>query len=411
MIDSKQINNSLDDDIQMCCEKKFSHRVEKVADTMSRKINEYVSYEHDGIYKYKCKYPMQVVWKIVSECNLRCLHCFFHGKETEYKAEQDLPTEKVMQIIDEFANMNVISVTLTGGEGLLRKDIFEILKKLKTKNIAVSLSTNAILITKEIAQKLGSILNPVVDNIQVSIDGATAETHDKVRGIGAFEKTIQGINNLVEVGIYPSINSTATVFNISEMPEIYKLAQKIKAKKLTITRITPFEDTQNNLVPDFNSIFKYIAEVIRLERQYQNPVFNCKVVSLAELVHHECAQNYLSNFLNNSNKQSIEDLDCICHRDDKVYINADGNVYLCNLLAKDEINAFANVKNSSFTEAWEKRFQNVFFNDRKACNMVCKNCKYVSLCKGGCPAAAYIESGNIYAPDPNCIYVKKISKK
>lgn len=396
------INNNLETSLKICIEKFFDKRSGKIASNISKKIMKYAKSEScDANYQYSC--PLQVTWKIVSSCNLRCAHCFFQGNEDKYNSSDDLSTDKIMQVIDELAEMNVVSIILTGGEVLLTKNILKILEKIKSKNIAVSISTNATLVSSELAQKLGTILNPVMDNIQVSLDGATRETNDKIRGKGAFDRAVQGIKNLVSAGIPPSINCTATTINIHELPLLYELAQDLKVKKISIYKIVPFWDEQNNLVPSLENLFKAVSEVIRLENPQVGPVFDNRTFTLHDFVNYEPAKKIISEYLNFSEKQR-EDIikDCMCHNHDKVYIDSNGTLYLCNSVAQDEKNSFGNINYGSFAEVWANRFQNEFYKERNLSSMACKKCPYVCICRGGCPANAYEEYHTINAPDGNC---------
>lgn len=402
MTKTEMSNEKLEKAVQLCVERFFGKKFETSAETFSRKIIEYNKSKTQS-YEYEHYYPTKIFWKIISECNLRCSHCFFYGKEDKFNSKNDLSKEKIMQVIDELEEMNVLSIILTGGEVFLRNDIFEILSKLKSKNISIKISTNATLITKEMAKKLAAILNPIMDNVQVSLDGATSETHDKTRGKGAFDKAIQGVKNLVEYGIFPIVNCTVTSMNVSEMKQLYNLTQNLKVKKLSLTKIAPCAEDQNNLVPDLDNLFEALAEVIKLESQGEGPFLDMRIFAVHDFANHKIAQKFLTKYLDAANKLQMGlNKNCMCHKNNKAYIDADGSLYLCNIAAEIEKCSFGNIRDSSFIDVWATRLQNIFFKERNASDMACINCKYINVCSGGCPANAYNGYGDVKAPDKNC---------
>lgn len=393
-------NKHLIESIKLCVDKiATNNKYKRPEAILSKKIMDYVKEKKLDV-DFKCQYPFKLFWKILAECNLRCKHCYFYGQDEKFNALNDLPTKRVMEIIDELAEMNVTNLILTGGEILLKKDIFEVIEKLKSKNIPISLSSNATLVTKEIAQKLGLFLHPIIDNVQVSLDGAKKETHELTRGKGTFDKTIQGIKMLVEQGIHVSINTTMTSDNIMEIPELYKLAHELKVKKVSLSKLATFGEGQIDIIPDINFVFKSLAESIQLEQSFGEPFLEILGLEVTDLANNKTAQQFLDEYLKKIKK--LKNFNCSCHNDDKAYIDSQGDVYLCHIAANNSKCAFGNIKNKSFKDVWNNRNQNVLFQNRRSCKMVCQKCKYVHLCKGGCLAYAYENYGTVLAPGGNC---------
>lgn len=390
-------NIHLEKDIELCLEKYFYDRKYLTTDKkFTKKIIEYI----DDYNKYEHFYPLSLTWEITSECNLRCSHCYYYNQKEKFDSINDLSTEQIMTILDDIIEMGVINIILTGGEALLRKDIFEIIHKIKANNISIKLSSNGVLITKEIAKRLSTLLNPEMDDIQISLDGACDLTHDKTRGKGNFNKTIQGIKNLVEFGIFPSINCTVTSNNVLELQALYKLAQEFKSKKISLTRITPCDDTHNNLVPSMNVLFHEISNVIKLEKLSNGPFLEMSAFGFNDFINYKILSKFLKK--NVDLLKIISSRNLMCHRHDKINVNKNGKVYLCFPAADNDVCSLGDLKEETLINIWAKRCNNILFQTRNLNNILCNKCKYILFCKGGCPLNAYQKYGSIFAPDGNC---------
>ena len=166
--------------------------------------------------------PHQMSLDITNKCNLRCLHCYNSSGEN-LMIDNELSDSEILKFIDDVSEFKLYNFCFCGGEPLVRKDLLiECTKRLKANGtFKVSMVTNGIFLDKETINQLKVA---GVDRIQVSLDGAAPATHDRLRNKpGAFEKTIQGIKNLVEAGYDPNIAFTPTSFNIQELKEVYNL--------------------------------------------------------------------------------------------------------------------------------------------------------------------------------------------
>ena len=137
-----------------------------------------------------------VVWNLTRTCNLKCQHCYTDSANQKYSGE--LTTEECKTVLDDLAAFKVPAVLFSGGEPLVRKDVFELAAYARSLGLHVVLSTNGTLITPEIAQRLKDLKFAYVG---ISLDSAFPEVHDRFRGMeGAFAKTMQGFRNCVDVG-------------------------------------------------------------------------------------------------------------------------------------------------------------------------------------------------------------------
>lgn len=135
--------------------------------------------------------PIFTWWDITKVCNLHCKQCYSNSGRP---SKNELTTSEVFSIIDQLATNRVFYIYFLGGEPLLRYDFFEILRKCREKDIITMMSTNGWFVDKKNTEKL---LNSGIHTVRVSIDGATADVHDKIRGVkGSFEKALKALSIL-----------------------------------------------------------------------------------------------------------------------------------------------------------------------------------------------------------------------
>jgi len=169
--------------------------------------------------------PLLIVWNFTNQCNLKCKHCYQNA--TPSALTNELTTEEALKLVEQFAEADVTTISFSGGEPLFRRDIYEVAGRAKELGIYVSIATNGTLITKEVAQKL----TKAAHYAEISLDGATPQVHDSFRGTpGAWEKTIQGIKNCVEAGLFTTIATTATKTNLKEIPQLIELTKQNQAE-------------------------------------------------------------------------------------------------------------------------------------------------------------------------------------
>lgn len=401
----EKIDNELNISIKKCFSHIFSDKV--VRTSKNRSLIDIIDKNKgkDSVYNY----PYGIFWKITSKCNLRCKHCFFSTRQQEFDCKNDLAGEELLKLAEFFIDeLNIISFTITGGEPLLQKNFFELLKYLKSKNVYIQIQTNATLITEEIARDLARILNHKSDTIQVSLEGVSQKTHDQIRGNGNFKKTTAGIKHLTNNGLNVIISYTATSANVAEIPSLYKLSKALKIKEIIIGRFKICSEEQAYLKPNLNKLFISLAKLIDEIGEDNSVRIKLTLLKAFDFTTYEVGRKLLDEYL------KLNDIVCskslMCHNHEKATIWANGKVYLCADTEKDEL-CLGDLKKQSFFEIWKNRFNNVFFQERSLEKSVCKKCKYVSLCSAGCPAKSYFEYGDINSPDSECIYGKILIKK
>ncbi len=159
-------------------------------------------------FPFVWRVPPLLIVDVTNRCNLKCLHCYAGF----YKEEPTL--EMLYKLIGEAKRMGVVSIVFSGGEPIVRKDLFDLIKKAKQMHFDVKISTNATLITDGIAMKLK---NAGLDKAMVSIDGMSKETHESLRGKGTFDRAIKGLWYLKNNGIDTVVEMVLNKFNMNEI--------------------------------------------------------------------------------------------------------------------------------------------------------------------------------------------------
>lgn len=213
------------------------------------------SYKHSGIMEYikKTKFildgllyflhinfsrrincffpaPLLVNLEITKRCNLKCIHCDIRKTHETYSdiINKEFSTSEVKEIIDSLKSFGTKYISISGGEPFLRKDIFELIEYIKNTGMGLHISTNGLLITKEVAKRINDL---GLNTVSISLDAVSPELHDEIRGVkGSFEKAVEGIKNLVnyedkhtQVGISPII----TNLNLDELPKLVNFAKEL----------------------------------------------------------------------------------------------------------------------------------------------------------------------------------------
>jgi len=317
--------------------------------------------------------PMKISLNFTKQCNLKCKHCLSNADERADASE--LTTSDYFRLFDQMKEIGCFFITIGGGEPLMRGDLFEVIKYARNNDIAVSIITNGLLITEEIAKKLNE-LN--LDTITVSIDGLK-ENHEAIRGAGTFDKTIANIKILrqycrtAKLAARVIINSR----NIGEYREIVKLAEDLG---LDLIRFTPIlllgraKENQDLLITHD----QYLVFLNKIQ----------KIKAKIEIIHPNIV-NDKKWFVDPSN------FGCHCGKE-ACWITQTGDFYPCIFFGDDYL--AGNLKNESFLNLWRKSVDMV-----KLCgNATCKNCSAYKKCRGGCRARALWDYKDINAIDPLC---------
>lgn len=176
-----------------------------------------------------------IAWEVTRACNLACAHCRGNAREGVYNNELDTAAAK--KLIGQFKEGGNPLLIFTGGEPLLRADLFELLRFARAQGLRCAVSTNGTLLNRQNAEELAWL---GVSRCSISLDEPQAEAHDLFRGKkGAFAAAMRGIEHLKEAGVPFQINTTLTAQNTPRLPEMLKLCQQLGAVAWHVFALLP----------------------------------------------------------------------------------------------------------------------------------------------------------------------------
>jgi len=346
--------------------------------------------------------PRLVAWEVTRRCNLSCRHCRAAADKGPYPGE--LSTEKCFQVIDEIAAVGKPIVILTGGDPMLRENIYEIARYGTEKGLKMVMSPCGTLLDEANARRLKEA---GIDRISLSIDGATAATHDDFRRVpGAFDEVMRGIEAAKKAGIEFQINTTVTKVNLAELPDILRLAIEVGA-----VAFHPFL-----LVPTGRG--KELADQELSPEQYEetlNWVYDQRG-RLPLNFKPTCAPHYYRILRQREhaagNKVTVE-----THGMDAMSKGCLGGQGFCFISYQGEVRicGFLDVKcgdlnEQSFGDVWLNSPVFKQMRDLDGYHGRCGYCEYRRFC-GGCRARAYEVTGDYLGEEPFCVYQPKARKR
>ncbi len=169
------------------------------------------------------KSPLFIAWQLNSACNLGCLHCC---EEAGQSMPDEMNKDEALDFCRQIAELDIPYMAISGGEPLLCPHIFDVCEFIRDKKISLKIETNGEFIDERTAKKLAELK---MRSVQISLDGATAETHERLRLRGDWEKAVAASKLLIEYGVNTEIVFVPTQFNIHEISEIIDLAYSLGA--------------------------------------------------------------------------------------------------------------------------------------------------------------------------------------
>jgi heme b synthase len=341
-------------------------------------------------------HPLRMIaWELTRGCNLACVHCRASAGRGPYPGE--LSTQECLRVMDEIASVSKPVIILTGGEPLLRPDIFDLARYGTDKGFRMVMATNGTLMTEETVQKMKA---SGIQRISVSLDGPSSETHDAFRKVkGAFERSLKGIELAKKGGLEFQINTTITQMNLHLIADILKLAVNLGAVAHHIFLLVPTgrgkELQDQEISPlDYEKTLNWFYE------QRERVPLQLKAT---------CAPHYYRILRQRAKKEGKKitpkeyGLDAMTRGClggiSFCFLSHVGQVQPCGYLELD----CGNVRKQPFKDIWEN--SPVFLNLRNTDGYKgkCGICEYRKVC-GGCRARAHESLGDYMNEEPYCIY-------
>lgn len=346
--------------------------------------------------------PFIVIWEVTRACALKCLHC---RAEAQYKADpRQLSFEEGKKLIDEIAKMDHPLFVFTGGDPLMRSDLFELARyAIEEKSLPVSMTPSATpKVTREAIRKAREV---GLSRWAFSLDGSCAEIHDHFRGTrGSYEQTMKGIEYLKELKIPIQVNTTVSVYNLDDLEAI---SEKVKDMEAVLWSLFFLVPTGRGMEKDMITADQHEVVMKWLFKMGQKMPYGVKATE---------APHYRRVFLQEKQRLGESLAAGVAKRSDLlgrapkgvndgdgfIFISHTGDVYPSGFLPV----VCGNVREQPLTEIY--RSSNVMrqLRDKSLLKGKCGVCEFKEIC-GGSRARAYAVTGDYLESDPYCAYVPK----
>ncbi|MDQ2717558.1 MAG: mycofactocin radical SAM maturase [Chloroflexota bacterium] len=320
--------------------------------------------------------PITVTWEITAACNIACVHCLSSSGK---RRPRELTTPQALALVDELAEMQVFQIHFGGGEPFMYAGIWQVLERARDRGLVMCISTNGTLITQERARRLAQ-LEPIY--FQVSLDGGTPQTNDRIRGEGVFKKAMRGLELLAAENLSLTVNSVLTRYSFAELDRLYEIAASFNSK-LRVTRLRPSgrgQEVWGELHPtteqyrEFTAWLESHPDVLTADSFFHLNAFGNKLAGLDM-----CGAATATC--------------CIC---------PEGEIYPCAFFQAPEFEA-GNLHDHTFKEIWQRSQLFAFYRNMGA--GACSGCGQYTVCHGGCPATKWFVHQSLGVRDPECVLV------
>jgi radical SAM protein with 4Fe4S-binding SPASM domain len=313
-----------------------------------------------------------VAWEVTAECNLSCGYC--RASASSLPDPDELSTREALSFLDSIAPLHPMLI-LSGGEPLLRPDIFQIARRGVALGMRVSLASNGTTITPKVADEIAA---SGISRVSISLDAAAAKKHDQIRGMGSFLAAMQGMESLSGKVDF-QINNTITSKNESDVVAIFDLAQRVRARALHFFFLVA---TGRGREEDLISPERQEQLLLEIDQERARRPLEVQVT---------CAPQYAR--IASPGKGRVGG--CLAGKS-FVFVSRKGDVYPCGYFPL----RVGNIREKNFIDIWENATELRALRERSL-NGKCGRCSFSGIC-GGCRARAYAKTGDFLGPDPSC---------
>lgn len=346
-----------------------------------------------------------VVWNLTRTCNLRCVHCYTDSEEKKYEGE--LTKDELFAVADDLIQYKVPAVLLSGGEPLVHPHFWELAERLCEGGLRVVISTNATLITDEVAQRLKKV---GVIYVGASLDGI-GETNNEFRGKPwAFERAVKGIRACKRNGIKISLRMTLTKHNVDDLDGIFRFVEEEGLERICFYHLAyagrgrGLSSDDCSLEQTRTAVEKIMAwtkaqdeagtprDVLTVDNHADGPFIYLKLLEEGRTERAAEVKRMLewNGGGANSSGVGVSDIDFL------------GEVHADQFSMHE---SFGNVKDRPFSEIWEDESHPVMAGLRDRLPLLkgrCAKCDHLSMCGGSLRVRAQHYYGDRWAEDPAC---------
>ncbi len=343
-----------------------------------------------------------VVWNTTRRCNLHCVHCYSKSENKTYPNE--LTTNEAKAFVKDLSEFGVPVLLFSGGEPLLRKDLFEIARLASDAGIRPVLSTNGTLITEAAAKQLKTA---GFSYVGISLDGI-GETNNKFRGKEkAFDAAVEGIRNCFKAEVKPGLRFTLTKHNYTDVPEIFKFIEAEKIPRACFYHLA-YVGRGTDMAKDdlaHKQTREFIDYVLMKTEEFHQKGLNTEVLTVDN--HADAAYVYLK-LKEKDPEQAQEVLQLLRlnrgNSSGKGIADVDPNGYV----HPDQFwqhYSLGNIRERRFSEIWTDNAEPLLQALRNMTEHIkgkCRQCRFLDICNGNLRVRAEAIYGDIWAPDPAC---------
>lgn len=345
--------------------------------------------------------PRVVAWEVTRSCNLACAHCRASALHGPY--ENELSPREALRLVDQIAEAGSPILILTGGEPLLREDIFDIAARARDVGLRAVMAPNGTLVTSATARRLAAV---GIKRISVSIDFPTAEEHDAFRGCrGAFDGALEGIRNAQAAGVETQVNATITKLNAHHLPALLELAEKVGAVSFHPFMLVPTgrgkELADQELAPhEYERWLEWIYDAQQSSQLFLKPT---DVPHYWRVMRQRAQKKGKKLAVHPHSHGGLDTLSRGCLAGvGFCFISHIGEVQPCGYFDK----VAGDVRQMSFADIWRTSPLFLELRDLALLKGKCGACEYKSVC-GGCRARAYETTGDYLDEEPYCAYMPR----
>jgi len=378
----------------------------------------------NGVANFGVRYPqpagapVAVVWNFTNRCNLNCLHC--HQDSSPMSSEPELTTSQAFKVIDNMNDAGVAILTFSGGEPLLRKDLYAAVERATDLGMLCTIASNGTLMTRETGVKLAKA---GIRRVEIGLDGATAETHDFLRNHpGSFEATVKGIKNCADLG-FDEIATTMPLHakNVNELEATMKLAEKLGATRFYLNRLIPagrgidaeyLDVTPKEKIKSLETLYekfrKSVTEGCGMQCYARGMTYYARLGYERSKGQRFTVSEALSGYEKMFQDKFGLGLSNIVQKMAKGFSGCSVGLTYAGLTASGDLLPcvpapikLGNLVEQNLRDIWVSSKLLNYIRNRRALKGACKACAHKELC-GGCRYTAYIAHGDWLGPDTSC---------
>lgn len=324
--------------------------------------------------------PLYIAWEVTWQCNANCLHCY-SSSGPGVRHPNELSTSDGLRVIDQLAEAGLLVLAFSGGEPLIRRDIYTLIRHAADRELVVNVATNGAVVNERTASRLSE---NGVRSVTVSLDGADAATHDHFRAFpGLFVRTVAAIRVLVQHGLRVVVSFTPTRLNWQQGRDVVKLAHDLGASAVNMSEYVPAGRGTLDLAVPAVDLREVVLDWIAMRREYAGRM---------QIIWHDCRVALLV-------PPEEQDRYSGCGAGKlTARLMPDGTLTPCVFISQPA----GNLLDQPFADLWANApVLQTIRNRNQLVSGNCGGCDYKNVC-GGCRAASFALTGDLMGGDPSC---------